>query len=217
MPTGVAFSLLGDNIGALSRQLSRRKCPWREESLAALGPVANTSARHNDRVVSVSVESLLPRAAANSGILGRASKLVNLKPSNRAPIWQLTKERYYQLPVLRDGKNVVFEIDDNSQVIAKYLDDRLQLDLFPHALDGIQDVFWRYIDNDVEAITFKLNDAYFQEFVPKGEQLAYRRHKERKFGRHCLEQWREQENSLRMELKARLSPFEQMLAHPDFP
>jgi glutathione S-transferase len=147
---------------------------------------------------------------------GVRHKLVNLKPSNRAPIWQLTKERYYQLPVLRDGKNVVFEIDDNSQVIAKYLDDRLQLDLFPHALDGIQDVLWRYIDNDVEAITFKLNDAYFQEFVPKGEQLAYRRHKERKFGRHCLEQWREQENSLRMELEARTSPFEQMLAHRDF-
>jgi glutathione S-transferase len=52
--------------------------------------------------------------------------------------------------------------------------------------------------------------------VPKAEQLAYRRHKERKFGRHCLEQWREQENSLRVELQARLVPFEQMLAHREF-
>ena len=117
---------------------------------------------------------------------------------------------------MRDGRNVVFETDDNSQVIAKYLDDRLQLGLFPHDLDGIQDILWRFIDNDVESFTFKLNDAYFEEFVPKADQLAYRRHKERKFGRHCLEQWREQENSLRMELQARLVPFEQMLSHRDF-
>lgn len=147
---------------------------------------------------------------------GAPHKLTNIPPSNRSLIWKLTKERYYQAPVLRDGKTVVFETDDNSQVIAKYLDNRLGLGLFPHEFDGIQDLIWRYIDNDVEAITFKLNDAYFTEFVPRNEQLAYRRHKERKFGRHCLEQWREQENSLRMELEARLVPFEQMLAHREF-
>jgi len=120
------------------------------------------------------------------------------------------------VPVLRDGKNVVFETGENSQVIAKYLDDRLQLGLFPHALDGLQDIVWRYIENEVEGFTFRLNDAYFEEFVPRADQLNYRRFKERKFGRHCLEQWREQENSLRMELEARLVPFEQMLAHREF-
>jgi glutathione S-transferase len=147
---------------------------------------------------------------------GAPHRLINLPPGDRSRVWKLTRERYYQLPVLRDGQNVVFETDDNSQVIAKYLDDRLQLGLFPHVFDGIQDILWRYIDNDVEALTFKLNDAYFQEFVPKAEQLAYRRHKERKLGRHCLEEWREQEKSLRMELQARLVPFEQMLAHRKF-
>ncbi|HWN96742.1 MAG TPA: glutathione S-transferase N-terminal domain-containing protein [Methylomirabilota bacterium] len=147
---------------------------------------------------------------------GAPHKVTNLRPGDRSLVWNLTKERYYQVPVVRDGRNVVFETDDNSQVIAKYLDDRLQIGLFPHEWDGIQDILWRYIDNDVEALTFKLNDAYFAEFVPKAEQLAYRRHKERKFGRHCLEQWREQENSLRMELQTRLGPFEQMLARRDF-
>jgi len=147
---------------------------------------------------------------------GAPHKIINVSPVERSLVWKLTKERYYQVPVLRDGRNVVFETDENSQVIAKYLDDRLQLGLFPHDFDGIQDLLWRFIDNDVEACTFKLNDAYFKEFVPRAEQLAYRRHKERKFGRHCLEQWREQENSLRMELEGRLVPFEQMLAHRDF-
>ncbi len=147
---------------------------------------------------------------------GAPYKITNIPSTERSLVWKLTKERYYQVPVIRDGRNVVFETDDNSQVIAKYLDDRLQLGLFPHQWDGVQDLLWRYIDNDVEAFTFKLNDAYFMEFVPRREQLAYRRHKERKFGRHCLEQWREQENSLRMGLTASLVPFEQMLAHREF-
>jgi glutathione S-transferase len=143
-------------------------------------------------------------------------RLVHVSPVERSVIWKLTRGRYYQVPVVRDGRSVVFETDDNSQVIAKYLSDRLRLDLFPREFAGIQDLLWRYIDNDVEAITFKLNDTYFEEFVPKPEQLAYRRHKERKFGRHCLEQWREQEKSLRVELEARLVPFEQMLAKREF-
>lgn len=147
---------------------------------------------------------------------GAPHKITNISSVERSLVWKLTKQRYYQVPIVRDGKNVVFETDDNSQVIAKYLDNRLQLGLFPHDFDGIQDILWRFIDNDVESFTFKLNDAYFKEFVPRADQLAYRRHKERKFGRHCLEQWREQENSLRMELQARLVPFEQMLAHREF-
>ena len=143
-------------------------------------------------------------------------KLTNVSPVERSLIWKITRERYYQVPVLRDGTNVLFETDDNSQVLAKYLDERLQLGLFPHDFDGIQDLLWRFIDNDVEGITFKLNDAYFTEFVPKAEQLAYRRHKERKFGRGCLEQWRKEEKSLHMELEQRLMPFEQMLAQREF-
>jgi glutathione S-transferase len=139
-------------------------------------------------------------------------------PSNtdRSLIWKLTKERYYQVPVVRDGKNVLFETGENSQVIAKYLDEKFHLGLFTHDWDGVQDVLWRYIENDIEGFTFKLNDAYFEEFVPRADQLNYRRFKERKFGRGCLEHWREQENSLRMELEGRLVPFEQMLAHRDF-
>ena len=147
---------------------------------------------------------------------GAPHKVINVPTADRSIVWKLTKERYYQLPVLKDGRNVVFETDDNSQVLAKYLDDRLKLGLFPHAWDGIQDILWVYIDNDVEGLTFKLNDAYFTEFVPRAEQLAYRRHKERKFGRHCLEHWREQEKSMRAELSNRLVPFEQMLAQRDF-
>jgi glutathione S-transferase len=56
-----------------------------------------------------------------------------------------------------------------------------------------------------------LNDLYYPEFVPAREQLAFLRHKERKFGRGCIDQWRAQRNQLLQELERRLVPFEQML------
>ena len=148
---------------------------------------------------------------------GIPHKTVNI-PSNtdRSLVWNLTKHRYYQVPVLRDGREVLFEIGPDTQVLAKYLDEKYQLGLFPHDWDGIQDILWRYIENEIEALTFKLNDAYFEEFVPRADQLNYRRFKERKFGRHCLEQWRKEQKSLRMELQEKLVPCEQMLAHRDF-
>src|SRR5688572_25955505 len=83
-------------------------------------------------------------------------KVTNIPPQERSLVWRLTKQRYYGVPIVRQGKTVVFETDENSQVIAKYLDSELGLDLFPHAWDGIQDLLWRYIENDVESFTFKL-------------------------------------------------------------
>src|SRR3954467_5327848 len=58
-------------------------------------------------------------------------KITNIPSSDRSLVWRLTRERYYGVPVIRDGRNIVFETDNNSQVIAKYLDDRFRLGLFP--------------------------------------------------------------------------------------
>ena len=147
---------------------------------------------------------------------GAPHKLTNIPPSDRSLIWRLTRQRYYQVPVLRDGRQVLFETDDNSQVIAKYLDSKLKLGLFPAQWDGVQDLLWRCIDNEVEALTFKLNDAHFREFVPLAGQLPYLRHKERKFGRGCLDQWRARQKELTTTLTELLIPFEQMLARRPF-
>ena len=68
----------------------------------------------------------------------------------------------------------------------------------------------------MEGVTFKLNDAYYREFVAPAEQLAYLRHKERKFGRGCLDQWLLQQKQLLAELNERLVPFEQMLGERKF-
>lgn len=147
---------------------------------------------------------------------GTRFKTVNISNTERSLVWKLTRERYYAVPIIKDGETVVFEVDDNSQVIAKYLNDKLGLDIFPAKWRGIQTILWRFIENEIESITFKLNDVYFQEMVPQEEWWAFVRHKERKFGHGCLDQWRHDQPRLLEELSARLMPFEQMLAHKTF-
>lgn len=143
-------------------------------------------------------------------------KLTRVPINDRSLVWRLTKERYYQVPVLRDGKNVLFETSEDSQVLAKYLDESLRLGLFPHDTEGVQSVVWRYIEGTIEDIGFKLNDVYFLEFVPKADQVGYIRHKERKFGRGCLDHWKRMQAELLVELERRLLPLDQMLVHQSF-
>jgi glutathione S-transferase len=138
-------------------------------------------------------------------------KVTNIPSTDRSLLWRLSKQRYYEVPLLRDGRNTVFEMDESSQVIGKYLDDRLQLGLFPREWEGVQSILWRYIENEIEGVGFKLNDVYWQEIVPVRERLAFLRHKERRFGRGCLEQWQAQSKELLETLEARLLPFEEML------
>jgi len=138
-------------------------------------------------------------------------RIVNVPNGDRSLVWRLTRRRYYGVPIIKYGKAVVFETDDHSQVIAKYLDDKFQLGLFPRELEGVQSLLWRYIENDVEGFGFKLNDIYWRELVPKSDELRFLRHKERKFGRGCLDQWRVQQKGLLSGLTQALIPCEKML------
>jgi glutathione S-transferase len=47
--------------------------------------------------------------------------------------------------------------------------------------------------------------------VPANERLPFLRHKERKFGRGCIDQWSQQQKSLVAELSRRLLPYDEML------
>jgi glutathione S-transferase len=143
-------------------------------------------------------------------------KIINIPNGDRSLVWKLTKERYYNVPVIKDGKNVVFELNDDTQVIAKYLDEELELGLFPPELEGVQFILWRYLENEVEGAGFRLNDIYWKEFVPQSVQSSFIRHKERKFGRGCLDQWRAQQKDWFRQLEERLLPFEEMLMHQPF-
>ncbi len=146
---------------------------------------------------------------------GAQFKILSIPNTDRTLVWKLTKGRYYQVPIVKDGKTVVFETANESQVVGKYLDDRFQLGLFPRELEGIQSLLWVHIEDHVEGYTFRLNDIYWREFLPKAEAWAFVRHKERKFGPGCLDLWREQQSDLLEGLAGALLPFEQMLIrHP---
>jgi glutathione S-transferase len=147
---------------------------------------------------------------------GAKFKTTNISSPDRSLVWKLTGEKYYAVPIVRDGAKVIFESGDDTQDVAKYLDAKLQLGLFPPAREGEQFILWRYFEHEVEAVGFKLNDIYFKEFVPKADQLPFLRHKERKFGRGCIDQWRAQQKNLLAELEQKLLPCEQMLAHSKF-
>ncbi|MBI4661398.1 MAG: glutathione S-transferase [Verrucomicrobia bacterium] len=138
-------------------------------------------------------------------------KVVNIPNGDRSLVWRLTRQRYYQVPIIKDGKSVLFETDDHSQVIAKYLDEKFSLGLFPRGWEGVQSILWRYIENEIEGVGFKLNDIYYEEMVSPSDRLRFIRHKERKFGRGCLARWREQQTELLDELTRNLLPFEEML------
>src|SRR5437762_5422502 len=146
----------------------------------------------------------------------RRFKITNIPNGDRSLVWKLTRQRYYGVPIIRDGKAVVFEISDDSQVISKYVDDKLGLGLFPWELEGVQSILWRYIENEIEGVGFRLNDVYWREFVPPAEQLQFLRHKERKFGRGCIEHWRSQQKQLLNQLTDCLLPFEEMLLYKPF-
>ena len=143
-------------------------------------------------------------------------KIVNIPNGDRSLVWKITRQRYYQVPVLRDGREILFEVDPDSQVIAKYLDQKLSLDLFPRKYEGLQDILWRYFENDIEGIGFKLNDIYWEEMVPVSDRLRFLRHKERKFGRGCIGEWAGQQKQLLAELEKKLLPCEEMLLTRDF-
>lgn len=143
-------------------------------------------------------------------------KITNIPNGDRSLVWKATRQRYYQVPVLRDGREVLFETDGESQVIAKYLDQKLSLDLFPREWEGLQDILWRYFENEIEGIGFKLNDIYWEEMVPPKDRLLFLRHKERKFGRGCIDEWRGQQSTLLGDLEKKLLPCEEMLLTRDF-
>jgi len=147
---------------------------------------------------------------------GAKFKITNVPPQERALVWKLTGQKYYGVPVLRDGRKIIFDDTDDQQIVAKYLDQKLNLGLFPANREGVQSLLWRHIESEIEGAAFRLNDIYYRELLPAADQLQFLRFKERKFGRGCIDQWRRDQQRWRQKLAAALAPYERMLAHSGF-
>ena len=144
---------------------------------------------------------------------GARFKIRNIPNGERSLVWKLTKGSSYSVPTIRDGREAIFELSEDTQVIAKYIDAKYSLGLFPRELEGVQSILWRCIESEVEGVAFKLNDVHWKEFVPADDHLRFIRHKERKFGRGCVDQWRAMKPQLLQQLEEKLLPFEEMLAY----
>ena len=149
---------------------------------------------------------------------GAAFKTVEVPNHDRRILIELTGGAYYQVPVLEDDGRVVFESGTDTQDVARHVDaTRAGGRLFPRRWDGLQAILIPYVENDIEGVTFKLCDIrYIDDIGDLVARTMLIRHKERKFGRGCVETWKSQKESLRTEAVRLLTPFDAMLEHSPF-
>ena len=134
--------------------------------------------------------------------------------ADRSSVLRLTGGACYEVPVLVHRDEVVFESGADSQDVARYIDSTFAMgSLFPERLKGIHDLVVRYLEHEVEGVTFRAYDPFHVDSV---ENVAERgmivRHKERRFGRGCVERWKEERKQILCESAELLRPFEEMLS-----
>ncbi|MDQ3622509.1 MAG: glutathione S-transferase [Verrucomicrobiota bacterium] len=137
---------------------------------------------------------------------------------DRSELLRLTKGAYYQVPVLVHDGRILIESGSDTQDVARYVDRTFAGGrLFPERLDGLQRIVIDFLENDVEARTFKLVDIHY---IPAIEDVAVRgmvvRHKERRFGRGCVDEWHRDSAEIRVEADALLERFEVTLRYSPF-
>lgn len=100
--------------------------------------------------------------------------------------------------------------------MARYVDRKYKLGLFPRDKEGIQRILARYIENDLEGVGFKVDDSYVIATLPLVERTMLTRHKERKFGKGCIAQWAKDRPQLNRQFADLLKPIDNMLASSEY-
>jgi ubiquinone/menaquinone biosynthesis C-methylase UbiE/glutathione S-transferase len=145
--------------------------------------------------------------------------IVDLHLYDPRPVIQLTKGEYYQVPVVEDlfSHELVYDRSLAGDDVARYISDLAPLlKLFPEDVQGLQQVIISYVENQCESAGFKVCDANFDKWARSDiDRGLLRRHKERKFGPGCLEEWLRNVDALTDEFHRLIQPFESMLSrHP---
>lgn len=134
--------------------------------------------------------------------------------ADRSAVLRLTAGAYYEVPVLVNGEDVVFESGAESQDVGHYIDQTFGAGrLFPDRLQGVHDLVIRYLESEVEGVAFRAYDPIFVDSIGDvAERGMLIRHKERKFGRGCVDDWRMNRESIVSESARLLQPMEDMLS-----
>lgn len=143
---------------------------------------------------------------------------IPVPPWDRREIARLTGGSYYQVPVLEHGSDIVHETPEDPLAVPHYLDEHITNgDLFPVQHAGIQDIVIAHIEDYLEGIGFRLTDpAFIDSIEDLGERVMLIRHKERKLGVGCVDEWRENAALIAAEFQASLSPYEVHLQDCDY-
>ena len=190
--------------------MSEREVPASLLRELGIGPGV-TLVQHPVSPFCIAIRVLLEAAGADFALL-------NPDLWDRRPTIALTDGAYASIPVLVDAGRtpavVVYEPEEEGQDVARYVDARYRLGLFPEAWAGLQELIVQYIEGQVEDVGFRLNDVYFLPALPDVvERTMYIRHKERKFGKGCLDRWREERPALMARLEELLAPLDTMLGN----
>ncbi len=141
----------------------------------------------------------------------------NISPDrDRSVVIRATKGRGYSVPCIVDGKTAVVDLTPFGQEVARYVDRKYQLRLFPRDKEGIQSILAQYIENQLEDVGFRVNDSYVVPTLPLVERVMLVRYKERKFGKGCIQQWTRDRAKLSRQFAKLLEPMDNMLASHSF-
>jgi glutathione S-transferase len=149
---------------------------------------------------------------------GQEYESVTVPNWDRSAVIELTGGAYYQVPVLVHDGQVVFEQSDSSLVVAHHVDATFcGGQLFPERISGIHELLIDHIESELEGYGFRLCDIhYLPAIADLSNRTAVIRHKERRFGRGCVDQWRRDEKTLRAKFFEALTRFKGTLTSNAF-
>jgi glutathione S-transferase len=136
--------------------------------------------------------------------------------SDRGVVIRATKGRGYSVPCIVDGKRAVVDLTPFGQEVARYVDRKYRLGLFPRGKEGIQLILAQYIENQLENTGFRLNDSFVVPTLPLVERVLLIRYKERKFGKGCIQHWIRDRAKLSRQFGELLKPMDSMLSSSPF-
>jgi glutathione S-transferase len=143
-------------------------------------------------------------------------RVVNIPNHDRTLVIKATGGRAYTVPCIVDARRAVADFTDFGQEVARYVDRKYRLGLFPRNREGMQTILARSIESQLEDIGFRVNDSYVIPQLPLIERTMVTRHKERKFGRGCIAAWRRDRAKLNRQFAALLKPMDNILASSPF-
>lgn len=137
---------------------------------------------------------------------------------DRRQIGALTNGLYYQVPVILDNGEAIYDRAEDPFRVARHVDaNHCGARFFPREWAGVHEMLIADFEDRFEGAGFRLCDIHYVDSIQDpGERAMVIRHKERRFGTGCLDAWKRNETTLRAEFEALIEPLDQRLRSAPF-